>query len=118
MVGTKERVLLWCSVFEKGAVMFMNEYEIDDALARAEGNTVQLAAARTLANLRDCANANSDGWAYWPKPSRAATRLCGLLERVRRGDGETITRSEVRKAYTPIRAFLTRSGLQCEIVEV
>jgi hypothetical protein len=96
--------------------MFMNDYEIDDALARAEGDTVQLAAARTLANLRDCANANSDGWAYWPKPSRAATRLCELLERVRRG--ETITIGEVRKAYTPIRSFLTRQGLNCEIVEV
>ena len=101
--------------------MFMNDYDIDNALARAEGDPVRLAAAQTLANLRDCANANSDGWASWPKPSRAAARLIALLERVAHHDdfdGAKLTRGEVRKAYTPIRAFLTRSGLACEIVEV
>jgi hypothetical protein len=97
--------------------MFMNDYDVDDAVERAQGDTVQLAAAQTLANLRDTVNANSDGWAYWSSPQRAATRLMGVLERCRRGD-ITVSRAEVRKAYTPIRSFLTRHGLHCEIVEV
>ena len=98
--------------------MFMNDYDIDDALRATQGDPVLGPAARTLANLRDCANANSDGWASWPKPSRAAAKLIAILEGVRRNDDKKVTRGEVRKAYTPIRAFLTRQGLQCEIVEV
>jgi hypothetical protein len=97
--------------------MFMNEYDIDDAVRAAAGDPVRLAAAQTLANVRDCANANSDGWAYWSKPQRAAAQLVGLLERAQRG-GEEITRGELRKAYTPIRSFLTRMGLNCVIEEV
>lgn len=43
-----------------------------------------------------CANRNSDGWAYWPKPFRAAARLMEPVE----GDG-----------------MLIRNGPSCELVE-
>jgi len=73
--------------------------------------------------LRDAADANSDGWAYWPKPARAAARLMELIER----DGtaryrfdqerKDVTGAGLRKAYAPIKAFRRRSGLSFEIYD-
>ena len=100
---------------------FMNTWEIDEAVQRFADNTVLSAAAQTLANLRDCADANSDGWCYWPKPCRAAAQLQDLIQaqldhdRISGGD-IIISAAQVRKAYVPIKAFLTRSGLQCTLV--
>lgn len=101
--------------------MFMNEYEIEAAFERRRDHPILGPATETLANLRDCANANSDGWAYWPKPARAAKRLMELITgdgswEAQFGDREDVTAAELTAAYKPIRAFLTRSGLQCEIV--
>lgn len=102
-------------------MLFMNEYEIDDALARYRGHPVLGPATQTLANLRDAANANSDGWAYWPKPCRAAKKLQELIqgERLSRFDDERAdaTPALLRAAYTPIKTFRSRQGLEFEIVE-
>lgn len=102
---------------------FMNTYEIDEARARYAAHPVLGPATSTLANLRDAADLNSDGWCYWPKPARAAAKLMELIER----DGtarwrfdderEDATVGELKKACSPIKAFRTRSGLQFEIVE-
>lgn len=102
---------------------FMNEYEIEEARDRYAEHPVLGPATETLANLRDAANMNSDGWAYWPKPARAAAKLMDLIER----DGtaryrfdserEDATVAELRKALAPIKAFRTRSGIAFEIVE-
>jgi len=103
---------------------FMNTYDIDDAVRRLNRHPVLGPAAQTLRNLRDAADANSDGWAYWPKPARAASRLMELIER----DGtsryrfdsvrEDATVSEYGKAIAPIKAFRTRSKIAFDIVEV
>jgi hypothetical protein len=86
----------------------MNEYEIEDAARRWADHPVLGPATRTLTSLVEWTNRNSDGWCYWPKPGRAASRLCELVEAARRG---TIpTRPEVRKAYRPLKAFRTRHG--------
>lgn len=102
---------------------FMNAYEIDEAVSRFFGHPVLGPATRTLANLRDAADANSDGWCYWPKPARAAAKLMELIERdgtwqYRFGERDDATASELKSALAPIKAFRTRSGIQFEIEEV
>jgi hypothetical protein len=102
---------------------FMNWWDIEESVDRYATHPVLGPATRTLQGLRDAADANSDGWAYWPKPARAAARLMELIER----DGtaryrfdqqrEDATETELRKAYRPIKAFRTRSGLTFEIHE-
>ncbi len=101
--------------------MFMNEYEIDDAAQRFAADPILGPATKTLQNLKDATNANSDGWPYWQKPARAAKALMDLIDTAVLNAWSTkveITPSQVRKAMTPIKAFRTRSGLDFEIVEV
>lgn len=103
-------------------MIFMNEWDIDEALGRYRDHPVLGPATQTLANLRDAANANSDGWCYWPKPVRAAKKLQELIKgddpRIawRDPDREDATSDALRKAYAPIKAFRTREGLDFEIV--
>ena len=61
------------------------------------------------------ADANSDGWAYWPKPARAARKLQMLL------DGKSccspdVSGAELKAALSPVKAFLTRHGVSHEEV--
>ncbi len=102
---------------------FMNIYEIEDAVKRYRIHPILGPATRTLDNLSWWANQNSDGWAYWPKPARAAAKLMELIER----DGtnyyhslqrEDVTIAEYRKALAPIKAFRTRQGAEFVIYEV
>jgi len=96
----------------------LNEYDIEEAQIRAdhEVNRPNLqAAVLTLARLMEWTNANSDGWAYWKKPLRASTKLQGLVGTAYfyRNTVEEVDLSaqELRAAYTPIKAFLTRQGV-------
>jgi hypothetical protein len=91
----------------------MNDYDIDNAVARWSGHKVLGPAARQVEILRDYANANSDGWAYWPKPARAAAKLMELIERdgtwkYTHGPREDATLPELRKALVPVKALRTR----------
>lgn len=99
---------------------FMNTYDIDDAAQRFANHPVLGPATQTLANLRDAADANSDGWAYWPKPARAAAKLMDLIETAKldwyRGGEPKTTEAQLRKAYAPLKALRTRTGLDFEIV--
>jgi hypothetical protein len=101
---------------------FMNHWDIEDAAVRWRNHPVLGPATQTLSNLRDAANANSDGWAYWPKPARAAAKLMELIEgdgtnQYRYGDREDATPERLKAAYRPLKSFHTRSGLDFEIVE-
>jgi hypothetical protein len=101
---------------------FMNEHDILRARAQYANHPVLGPATETLNNLRKAADANSDGWCYWPKPARAAAKLMELIER----DGTSryifdyarpdATVAELLKAYIPIKAFRTRHDLEFEIV--
>jgi hypothetical protein len=45
---------------------WMNEYEIDRAVAQMEEHAPELAPyAKFLSDWKDTVNNNSDGWAYW-----------------------------------------------------
>jgi hypothetical protein len=93
----------------------MNEYEIDDAADRFAGHRILGPATRTLSDLRDIVNANSDGWAYWRKPANAAKRLMDLVMgegwEGRYGDRDEVTEEQLVAAYRPLKAFRTRQGL-------
>jgi hypothetical protein len=111
---------------------WMNRWDIDEAQGRwasgARSHPVLEAAVQTLRNLRDYADANSDGWAYWPKPARAANRLKVLIEAdesaltdnsERRYTPRTdATEAALRKAYAPIKAFCTRQGIDSTTIIV
>lgn len=97
---------------------WMNEYEIEDALrlfAREEKPNLRRG-AETLSNLKEWTNSNSDGWPYWSKPAKAATRLMDELVQATSSirtfhEVKDLTDAELRKALTPIKAFLTRQGV-------
>ncbi len=97
-------------------MLFMNEYEIQDAYNRCGSHPVLASATETLRNLMDWTNQNSDGWAYWPKPCRAAKNLQELIGRYEKRQDVTV--AEYRKALVPIKSFRTRQGASFEIVEV
>ena len=102
---------------------FMNEYDIEMAARQHSLHPVLGPAIQTLDNLRYWTNQNSDGWAYWPKPCRAAARLMELIE----GDGTSFYRfddyrqdatvEKLKAALKPIKAFRTRFNANFEIVE-
>ena len=94
---------------------FMNDYDLHHARQRfGYGNTPnRLALVMVVDNLREWANQNSDGWAYWPKPTRAADKAMQLIESRttelnRAQEREDITDAEMRSAVAPIKAFMTR----------
>ena len=91
---------------------FMNRYEIAAALERNRGDAILEPAARTLANLEEWADRNSDGWHIWPKPARAAARLMEILE-----GAAPATAENYRAALRPIRAFRTRHSADFVIVD-
>lgn len=103
---------------------FANTWDIAEFRRRFSGVPILEDAAETLANLEEWANENSDGWAYWPKPVRAAARLIEFLERYSRAypvsladNVDEIIAREYRAALRPVKAFRTRHGADFEIVE-
>lgn len=93
--------------------MWMNEYEVGDAVDRfrRRGDTPNLlSGAETLERLVRWTNRNSDGWPYWQKPAKAADKLMDLLQRIDRWDPTDCSEAELKKALAPIKAFLTRHG--------
>lgn len=95
---------------------FMNDYDLIIA-QRTFGNDVNGAtpnrakAAATLARLADWTNANSDGWAYWPKPARAGAKLMTLVDPVEVLLTEDATDAELVAALKPVKSFMTRQEL-------
>jgi len=100
---------------------FMNEIEVESVYNKYCDHDILGPAVTTLANLMEWANDNSDGWAYWPKPARAAKNLMMLVERQIINDRQGVTGSgihaaEVRRALAPIKAFRTRQAADFKVV--
>ena len=96
---------------------FMNSHDIDYARRRFDPATTPNRAALVLVvdNLRRWADDNSDGWAYWPKPCRAAATAMGHIASTTNADNDfreanDITTAQLRAAVSPIKAMLTRTG--------
>lgn len=107
--------------------MFMNDYDIEVALATFTRATCPnlLALTMVVEHLADWTNENSDGWAYWAKPRNAAqnamVEIDGGLRRHRsfgRVDRVDITDAEMVAAVKPIKAFLTRQKVSAERREI
>ncbi len=98
--------------------MWLNEYEVDDAQHRFDPDDTPnlLRAARILRRLVQWTNHNSDGWPYWQKPAKAAGQLMELIYRADRFDPQDVTEAELSKALRPIKAFLTRQGVQHDAI--
>ena len=102
-------------------MMYMNTHDMTQALRRHNNPAIVEAVAQVII-LSEWANENSDGWAYWPKPARAAAQLMRLIM----GNGTyeyadwaeaNVTPAMVRKAVVPIKAFRTRQGADFLIIE-
>jgi hypothetical protein len=105
--------------------MWMNEHEVEEAAdlygERSYEYPNLYAGARVLYTLMRWTNDNSDGWPYWQKPARAADALMTLLHSkdyaLRFGHDrignplEDITAAELTRVLSPIKAFLTRQGV-------
>lgn len=87
-------------------MMFMNEWDIEEAKDRHESHPVLGPATRTLKHFMDIVNANSDGWPYWSAAPKAARKLMELIQ-----NPATATEAAYRKALTPIRTLLTKNNL-------
>jgi hypothetical protein len=94
---------------------FMNDWDIAAARSRyGQGITPnRLALTFVVDNLADWTNQHSDGWAYWPKPCRAASKAIALIDSTTNAENdrrasEDITHAEMVAAVRPIKAFLTR----------
>jgi hypothetical protein len=83
----------------------MNESEVVDAVRRHRDSPIKLRAVLTLTRLMNLVNDNSDGWAHWAPPVRAARRL---MEFIQKTPAAQATEAELKKAYAPVKAFLTR----------
>jgi len=99
----------------------MNYGDVADAVGRYARHPVLGPAVYTLHELVKAVDANSDGWAYWRQPSRAAQRLMELIGTTREylddRERSDATPDRLKKAYTPLRAFKTRSGIEFEIYD-
>lgn len=94
-------------------MLFMNEYDIAHARNTYSPYTTPNRAhlAATVASLAEWADNNSDGWAYWPLPLRAANKAMALIESTTNAENDRrrrtdATDAETRAALRPIKAFL------------
>lgn len=97
---------------------FMNEFDLATALNRFSPHTTPNRAklAETVYQLAVWTNANSDGWAYWPKPLRAAAKAMEQIDPITNADVqrmkiEDCTDAEYAAALRPIKTFLTKQGV-------
>lgn len=98
----------------------LNEYQIDNAVRRFGHDDERpnlSAAVRTLDDLVDWTDHNSDGWPYWSAPAKASAKLQRLIAGVDWLDPQDISASDLRKAYIPIRSFRTRKNADFVIEE-
>lgn len=97
-------------------MLFMNEWDIENALDRHRLHPALGPATRFLSDFRIEANQHSDGWHSWPLPARAAKQLMTLIQRGNAHQRDfrvpDVTMAEVQKALIPIKSFMTRRGLK------
>jgi len=93
-------------------MLFMNEYDIEEAVRLHARHAILSKATKLLHDLMRLADSVSDGWAYWPKPCRAAKKLQELIRdndpRTKKWDAPAVTEADLKKAVAPIKAFLTK----------
>lgn len=106
-------------------MLFMNDYDIHRAARVLQNDPAGSEAVRQVAILKEWADSNSDGWAYWPKPVNAAKSLIQLINSAVNDFYRGVDREDVgidpcdlKAALRPIKAFRTRQGADFQVVEV
>ena len=96
-------------------MLYMNDYDLEFARRRftRASKPNRLALVLVVDQLRTWADSHSDGWAYWPKPARAAAQAMSLIYSTTNAANELqeqtdISNAEMLAAVRPIKAFLTR----------
>lgn len=90
--------------------MWMNQAEIEWANQQNHACPNVRAGVRLLYRLIQAVNNQSDGWAYWAAPGKAAHKLMELLKtagNLSHGTRGTITADQLKKAVSPIRRMVT-----------
>ncbi len=96
---------------------YWNEFDIEDGIRRFGPSCHNLTmGVLILTRLMNWANRNSDGWADSPKPARSANKLMELMDGVDHWDPEDVTLGEIRRASAPIKGFLTRQGVDHDVI--
>jgi hypothetical protein len=93
--------------------MFMNQVEIEWAARQQHDCPNVRKGVRLLQRLMEAVNEQSDGWAYWPAPSKAAEPLVKLLQtagNLQHGTHGKIADADFRKAVGKIRSMVTRQA--------
>jgi len=112
--------LIGSEAIDKTAGTWMNQYEIEQAVEMLGSDPVLGPAARFLQAFAEEVNNNSDGWPYWQAPARAAGKLMDLVkagvDARYRGSKSAVTSSDVARALSPIKAFMTTKGAQAGMV--
>lgn len=104
---------------------FMNDYDLYFARQRFTRASTpnRLGLTIMVERLADWADENSDGWAYWPKPVNAAAKAIALIESTTNTANDEQERADatdeqVAAAVRPVKAFLTRQGVDAERKEL
>jgi len=90
--------------------MSMNQGDIEMAASNRHDCPNVRKGFRLLHSLLMAVNSQSDGWAYWSAPSKAADKLMTLLRtagNIWYDTSGTITASELKSAISPIRRMVT-----------
>ncbi len=90
--------------------MWMNQAEIEWVSERTHTCPNVRKGVRLLRRLVEAVNEQSDGWAYWSAPSKAADKLMDLVRNATElhcNATGTISDADLRKAITPIRTMVT-----------
>ena len=99
----------------KTALLYMNDYDIQNALDHFQSDPTLGPAVRFLSAFKEEVDSHSDGWAYWKAPVAAAGQLMTLIQNAmngaRTGKRTPVTPQDIAKAMAPIKAFMTRKGL-------
>lgn len=99
---------------------WINEYEVEEVAEKfhdADETPNLHRGAQILLRLMRWTNNNSDGWPYWQKPANAASKLMDLLHAHRRDWAVVdISTQELTKALSPIKAFLTKQGVDHALI--
>ena len=92
--------------------MWMNQADIEDLNMNFNSHSCPNVrkGVRLLYRLMEAVNNQSDGWAYWATPGKAADKLMDLIQTT--GNiwyplHGTITPEQLKKAITPIRRMVT-----------
>lgn len=85
--------------------MWMNRWEIEQSADRYQDDAILGPATQFLRDFMEQVDNNSDGWAYWQAPAKAAEKLMTLIQRGLPGN-----EADFKATLSPIKSFYTRKG--------